>query len=254
MVGTHSSWQDIDYKQLMRRPRSPIPLFIAFALLPCIFGGNSVAQDSPTGPRIKTDPEIFDFGLVQPDVVVSHTFWLRNSGTEEVRITRLQPNCGCTQAPLTDSTIAVGDSVPVEILFGSRNMTGKVEKFTRIFSNASGRVPALTIRTRVVKVEEMSGVFSVTPSSAVLDESNSAKVTLTNTGKSTITLKVVDSPTRYIRIDNIEIALAPEESRELTLLAHVPLPEGPFTKSITLEADDPSRTRITVPVTSVQRE
>ena len=214
----------------------------------------SFAQIAPSGPRIMTNPEVFDFGYVPQDATVSHTFWLHNPGTETVKIKKLQPNCGCTQAPLTDSSIAVGDSVPVELLFGSRNISGKVEKFTRIFSNAIGRVPALTIRTQMFKENEKPGGIAVSPSIANVGTGTPIKITVQNITKNHLTVRVVDLPPRLIHLDNNEISLAPEEGKNLTITLLSQAAPGEFTKSITLEANDPAKTRITVPVTNVQRE
>jgi hypothetical protein len=81
-----------------------------------------------------------------------------------------------------------------------------------------------------------------------------AKITVQNTTKTPMTVRVVDLPVRLIYLDNNEIHLAPEESKDLTIALIAQAPSGDFTKSITLEASDPAKTRITVPITNIQRE
>lgn len=208
---------------------------------------------SSSGPRLKADAEVFDFGYVPQNAIVAHTYWLRNTGTDRVEITKLQPNCGCTTAPLTDSLVEVGDSVPVEILFGSRNMTGKVEKFTRIISNATGRVPALTFRSHVLKPDEPTPVFSVSPAIVDLAGKTEARIAAKNVSNEPVSLRVINAPGPHIRLDVKEISLQPEESKEIGLTLSASAPDS-FSQSITLEASDPAKTRVTVPITRIKRE
>lgn len=212
------------------------------------------AQDAPTGPRIRTATEIFDFGLVPQDAVVSHTYWLHNPGTEAAIIRQIKPNCGCTEIPPTDSTLAVGDSLPVEILFGTRNMTGKVEKFTRIMSNAEGRVPALTFKGVVYKKGEIPGIIAVTPEVVNTGVGTQGKFVVRNTGKSALTVRVVAPVSADIRLDTNEMSLGPDESKEVGVEFTLKAGQKDFKKSITLEANDSAKTRITVPITNVQKE
>ncbi len=207
-----------------------------------------------TGPRLKCSTEIFDFGYVPQGVTVSHTYWLRNSGTETVNIKQIKPNCGCTQVPPTDSTIAVGDSLPVEILFGTRNITGKVEKFTRIISNAEGRVPALTFRAMVFKDDAAPFPVTATPAIVKLGTATTGKVVLRNVSENPVRVSVIDIPPGFIHLSVNELSLAPNESKELGFDLLPQQKQGDFTKSITLETNNPAKTRITIPVTNVQKE
>lgn len=221
----------------------------AVAALAC----TAIAQEQ-TGPRLKCSTEIFDFGFVPQSATVSHTYWVRNSGTETVEIKQIKPNCGCTRVPPTDSTIAPGDSLPVEILFGTKNITGKVEKFTKIVSNAEGRVPALTFRSVVFKEGENPAVISATPSIVNVGSATTGRTTVKNANRSQLTLTVVGSAPDFIRLPISELTLAPEESKELSFEIIPEKSKAEFTKSITLQANDESRTRITIPVTNVKKE
>lgn len=207
-----------------------------------------------TGPRLKCSTEIFDFGYVPQGATVSHTYWLRNTGTETAIIKQLKPNCGCTEVPPTDSTIAVGDSLPVEILFGSRNISGKVEKFTRIVSNAEGRVPALTFRSRVFKAGENPAPVVAEPAIVQTGGANEASFTLKNLGKSAISAQLVDSPPGFIKLSFNELSLAPDESKEVRFEIIPQKGKSDYTKSITLELNDSAKSRITIPITNIQKE
>lgn len=211
-------------------------------------------QTTSSGPRVKCSQEVFNFGYVPQDATVSHTYWLKNTGTEEVVIKEIKPNCGCTRIPPSDSSIAVGDSLPIEMVFASRNMSGKVEKFTRIGSNAAGRVPALTFQANVFKATEEHGPITAIPAVIQLTEASTAKFALKNAAKTTVTVQVVDAPIGIIRLDWNELTLAPDESRELSLELLPQEKPTEFSKSITLEVNDPGHTRLTIPITNVKKE
>lgn len=214
----------------------------------------ALGQAPSTGPRIKCTPEVFDFGYVPQDATVSHTYWLKNTGTETAVITQIKPNCGCTRVPPSDSTIAVGDSLAIELQFASRNMSGKVEKFTRITSNAEGRVPALTFRGRVFKASEEHGPITAIPAIIEVTGSSAPKLSLRNTSKSTVTVQVVDLPPGLIQLDWNELTLGPDETKEVSLVLLPQESQVEFTKSITLESNNSERSRLTVPITNVRKE
>lgn len=203
---------------------------------------------------MKCSQEVFDFGYVPQDATVSHTYWLKNTGTAEVVITEIKPNCGCTRIPPSDSSIAVGDSLPIEMVFASRNMSGKVEKFTRIGSNAEGRVPALTFQANVIKAAGEHGPITATPEILKLTGASAPKFSLRNTTKSAVSVRVVDAPAGLIQLDWNELTLAPDESKELSFALLPQEKPTEFTKSITLEVNDSGHTRLTIPITNIQKE
>jgi hypothetical protein len=224
------------------------------ALALTIAASGRLAQAQParptTGPRIKTDVEIFDFGFVPQNTVVSHTFWLKNTGTAQAHIDKLVPNCGCTQVPPTDSVIAVGDSLPVEVLFGTRGMIGHVEKFVRIMSNAVGRVPALTIHATAVKDGEPTPGATLSPSHLRIGKGASlqeAKVKVQNTGKTKLAFRTIEAPEPWIRVNPKEFAL--DTGQKTTLQLQIQRGTGDkFTKSVTWEAVGDSLARFTLPI------
>lgn len=216
--------------------------------------GMALGQNPGAGPRIKCTPEVFDFGYVPQDATVSHTYWLKNTGTETAVITQIKPNCGCTRVPPSDSTIAVGDSLAIELLFASRNMSGKVEKFTRIVSNAEGRVPALTFKGRVFKAAEDHGPITAIPAIIEIAGSTAPKLSLKNTSKSSLTVQVVDLPPGLIQLNWNELTLGPDETKEVSLALLPQENQVEITKSITLESNDSERSRLTVPITNVKKE
>ena len=228
---------------------TPLALLV-LAAVACSGPADSQPPKATDGPRLKADVEVFDFGFVPQDAIVSHTFWLKNSGTAPAHIDKLVPNCGCTQVPPTDSIVKVGDSLPVEILFGTRGMLGPVEKFVRIMSNAVGRVPALTIRATAVKAGELPPGATITPAHVRIGKGSSAHeatVSIENTGKGKLAFHTVEAPEPWIRVNPKEFALSPGEKTAVQVKVQRGTGDK-FTKSITWEASGDSLARFTLPI------
>jgi hypothetical protein len=230
----------------------------AFAL--SLVPPSALAQSQ--GPRIRIHQEVFDFGIVPQLCEVSHVFWLRNTGDETAMIEKLIPNCGCTEAPIEKHRVEPGDSTRVELIFGSHNYRGVVEKFAQVISNAKGRVPALTFSSFVVADSEAVGPLEATPRFFNLDETMPeetgdgwvSRFTLKNNGKAPIIVETLDRPDRMIATDGFDGALGPGEKTEITLRFDAELPSQVFSKSVTFLVSDESQGRLTVPVFKRQGE
>ena len=86
-------------------------------------------------PRIEVSSDYFYFGYMPTNAIVQHLYWIRNTGSDTLRIVSVKPGCGCTTAPLSKDAIAPGDSAQLKVVFDSKNMVGKMVKDIDIFSN-----------------------------------------------------------------------------------------------------------------------
>jgi hypothetical protein len=171
-------------------------------------------------------------------------------------IEKLIPNCGCTAASIDKHQVEPGDSSRVELIFGSHNDRGKVEKFAQVISNAKGRVPALTFSSYVVADSVAIGPLEATPRFLNLDEAMPKKtgdgwishVTLRNNGTVPITVTTVDKPDHMIVTDGFGGTLGPGEKAEVTVRFESELPTQAFSKSLTFLVSDGAGQRLTLPV------
>jgi hypothetical protein len=207
-------------------------------------------------PRVKVADEIYDFGLVPQRALVSHVFWLKNTGGATLEIQKLVPNCGCTEAPLEKKKAAPGDSIRVEIAFGSGLFHGPVQKFIQIESNAAGRVPALTFSASVVTDSEPTGPVSLNPRTVNLDLQHpdstangwNAAVTLRNNSAAPLAISIIRQPDRQVVCDDFSGLIGPGEDKQIALHFEPALPQQIFSKSITFEAAGSDTVRITLPI------
>jgi hypothetical protein len=83
------------------------------------------------------DTSSSNFGIVPNRGTVQHIFPFRNIGDSALRITRVQPGCGCTVASLEDSIIQPGAFTNLHIrLDADRKMPGGFEKDVFVYSNS----------------------------------------------------------------------------------------------------------------------
>ena len=115
--------------------------------------GTTLAAEEARGPRIRIEPESFDFGRVLPERTLRKEFRLRNLGDEALVIERISKSCGCTEATTDVSTLEPGESTPLRVTVETRSAPGRVEHEVLVRSN-DPVTPALEIRLRATVVAE----------------------------------------------------------------------------------------------------
>ncbi len=100
-------------------------------------------------PRLVADSDLINLGEViyqQPKTV---SFTLRNSGTTPLRLTDVNPACGCTKVQWSRDVIAAGATTTVTATFDAA-LLGTFQKEIEVYSSASGQPIYLTLQGRVV--------------------------------------------------------------------------------------------------------
>lgn len=222
-------------------------------LMACIVAGTSVLA----GPQVIVPDTTFDFGKVVQNATVSHSFWIKSVGDDTLRITRIVPGCGCTQAPVTDSVVAPGDSTRLEIVFSTKSFRGLVAKHPFFETNAGpGRNYLKIMADLSVDAEQMRPLVL---SPAVVDVSQftqtprrRAKLQITNVSDTDFELKLVDHAFNNFDLD-LPKKVKAGETVEATVLVKEHLVDKPFEQSFTFELNDAAATRYSVPVKRVVR-
>lgn len=86
-------------------------------------------------PKITVQNTDYDFGNVVEGTLVKHTFTITNTGNDLLKISNVQPSCGCTAAKPDKNELKPGESTKLKIEFNSEGRTGKQEKHIMIASN-----------------------------------------------------------------------------------------------------------------------
>jgi hypothetical protein len=110
------------------------------------------AGDSPPAPRIRAEPESFDFGNVLPDKTLHKEFTIRNFGDAALELESVSTTCGCTAALAGTKRIEPGRSTPLRVTFETRRFSGKVERRVLVRSN-DPKTPLLEVRLSATVAE-----------------------------------------------------------------------------------------------------
>jgi hypothetical protein len=105
------------------------------------------------GPRIRVEPESFDFGRVRQRRTLRKAFRLLNLGEAPLVIERISRSCGCTQATTDVDTLQPGESTPLRVTVETRTSQGPIENSVLLRSN-DPETPTLRVRLRATVVAE----------------------------------------------------------------------------------------------------
>ncbi len=112
--------------------RRLIPMALAAGLFLCGAAKNEPAAE---GPRIRVDPESFDFGRVLPGKTLRKEFRLRNAGDRDLVLQPIRSSCGCTAAIAGATTVAPGHSTPLAVELKTWTYRGRIVKKVLVPSN-----------------------------------------------------------------------------------------------------------------------
>ena len=111
-----------------------------------LLAASARAEEKPRpGPRIRVDPESFDFGRALPGKTLRKEFTIRNFGDADLVIEGVSTTCGCTAALSAESHVRPGRSTSLRVTFETRTYSGRVERQVLVRSN-DPKTPLLTVR------------------------------------------------------------------------------------------------------------
>jgi hypothetical protein len=104
------------------------------------------AEEKAAGaPRIRVEPESFDFGRALPGKTLRKEFTIRNFGGAELVIESTSTSCGCTAALAADNRVKPGGSTPLRVTLETRAFSGRLEKQVLVRSN-DPETPVLEVK------------------------------------------------------------------------------------------------------------
>lgn len=88
-----------------------------------------------TGPQIKIDKIVHDYGTIEQGADGECIFTITNSGTDALIISLCKGTCGCTVPVCPKEAIAPGESVKIPVRYDTKRV-GPINKSVIITSNA----------------------------------------------------------------------------------------------------------------------
>lgn len=86
------------------------------------------------GPRIQFDQTVRDFGVVDEESVLTHTFSFRNTGSDTLDVT-VRSTCGCTAALLSGKRVPPGGMGKVRMEFKTQGRKGATSQSIHVRTN-----------------------------------------------------------------------------------------------------------------------
>ena len=126
----------------MRRRRVLLGLVAAALIAAGAASGRTQEQKTP---RIRVEPETFDFGKALPARTLRKEFTLSNFGDAALVIENVSTTCGCTAALASDTKLAPGSSTMLRVTLETRSYSGKLERQVLVRSN-DPNTPLLTVK------------------------------------------------------------------------------------------------------------
>ena len=113
----------------------------------------NVASDTeapnPNAPVMTFAESQFDFGDIQPDSKVRHTFKFTNTGKSPLLIADATASCGCTTPSWTKEPVAPGSTGEMEVLFDSRGKEGLINKQVSVRANTQPNITTIYIKGNI---------------------------------------------------------------------------------------------------------
>ncbi|HJM15830.1 MAG TPA: DUF1573 domain-containing protein [Flavobacteriales bacterium] len=89
--------------------------------------------------------ETINFGEIIQGEIVPIEFKIKNTGTENLKITNAKASCGCTKLKYPKEVIKPGDEEIISVTFDSKNKIGEQKKKITLTTNATPKIKTLTI-------------------------------------------------------------------------------------------------------------
>lgn len=209
------------------------------------------------GPAVEVSPSSFNFGKTIQRAQISHTFWVKSTGDENLIITKIEPGCGCTKAPIADTIIAPGDSTALEIILSTKSYRGFLSKRPYFLTNASEDKNELRIDAELIpNPADIGPVLSDPP---LIDVSQftdkprrKAKFKLLNKSDKELKISLIDTAGKKFIVELPETIPA-HETVEGTVIVNEDMIEAEFEQSFTILVDDDFATRISIPIKRTYR-
>jgi hypothetical protein len=229
---------------------------IALSLLLAIGSTVTVSSqdlEKPIDAVIDFSEYEFDFGYMPKGTMALHTYYIRNRGTDTLRIIKVSPSCGCTSAPLDKSNIGLDDEAQLDVFFASKKFSGVVRKKITILSNDPS--DPFTDIAFSATVDRPHPLIEAEPNliesglEAPEKPGKTFTITLKNKAKDPVGLSIVSQCDPYLEAKLSRETIQPDGTVQLMVKFLEPhgSPNTPW-YSVTLETDDPQKSRLTIPL------
>jgi len=207
---------------------------------------------SKNAGAIAVDKMIHDFGSVPIDYRVVHSYTITNTGSADLHITRVVPNCDCTYTSIADTLLAPNDSTELRMLFHTRDYYGQTRKTIAVYSTDPDR-PVIELEYRA-NIGIFHKLYTADPKSLFFLPSPKHKtITLSNSADKDVSFAIESSRDSIFVITTETNAVKSGKSVSLDIVPKSDLGMGTHYGNFTVIIDEgDSFYRLTVPIKIVR--
>jgi len=206
----------------------------------------NIQNKSSQPPAISISEEEWDFGKIKEDERPVHIFTIKNTGREELIISRVRSSCGCAATMLSSDNIQPGKSSELKVTFNPTGYNGLVKKDIYIESN-DPQLPKTKI-TVIIEVEPIPSPKAFLSNSqwdlGLISQGDLPIFTFTieNKGELDLIIDKIDA-SEYIQYGiEMPLIILPEEKQEVTFIYDSSKHElGEVRESVRIYCNDPRR-------------
>jgi len=204
------------------------------------------------GADISFEKTSTDFGTVQGGTVLKYTFKYKNTGDEELVITKIQTPCGCTAVQTSKGTVKSGEWGEIQAQVNTSGFRGKIEKYIYVDTNVS-HMPRVTLTMNAFVIYDID----IMPSEFIpfynvkTGETLSKEVTITSSTKSPLALSapVLTSQTPKLFSINLEEVRKSIEYK-LKVTFNAPDGSGNYQGEIKIATNSKNRPELVLPISA----
>ena len=231
---------------MVRKNKIIIILIIITVVVGAFLIFYNIQNKSSQPPTISFSEEEWDFGKIKEDERPVHIFTIKNTGREELIISRVRAACGCTATMLSSDNIKPGQSAELQATFNPTGFNGIVKKDIHIESN-DPQLPSTKI-TIIAEVEPIPSPLAFLSNSqwdlGLISQGDLPTFTFTieNKGELELIVDKIDA-SEYIQYNTeIPIILSLGEKKEVIFIYDSTQHElGEVRESIRIYCNDPRR-------------
>jgi len=219
----------------------------------------NIQNKSSQPPTISFSEEKWDFGKVKEDERPVHIFTIKNTGREELIISRVRSSCGCTATMLSSDNIQPGKSAELKVTFNPTGYNTLVKKDIYIESNDPQLPKAkITIAIEVEPIPSPKAFLSNSQWDLGLVSQGDLPTfafSIENKGELDLIVDKIDA-SEYIQYDTeIPLTILPGEKQEITFTYNSSQHElGEVRESVRIYCNDPRRKAFSLRVNGYVKE
>ena len=219
----------------------------------------NIQNKSSQPPTISFSEEEWDFGKVKEDERPVHIFTIKNTGREELIISRVRSSCGCTATMLSSDNIQPGKLAELKVTFNPTGYNTLVKKDIYIESNDPQLSKAkITIAIEVEPIPSPQAFLSNSQWDLGLVSQGDLPTfafTIENKGELDLIIDKIDA-SEYIQYDTeMPLTILPGEKQEITFTYDSSQHElGEVRESVRIYCNDPRRKAFSLRVDGYVKE